>query len=235
MAKYARLAVTSMMALMFLIIESEATSALATDCRAQPAPYIDWQDCRKRNIILEGSDLSNANLGRTDFTSTDLREAILNVADLTKSTLVRTTFDNAKAQGSNFEKVHGFRSSFVGADLENANFTKSEMQRADFSNANLTNTNFSKAELGRVNFTGAQISGIVFTLANLARTDLRETTFTGPIDFTNARLFLTRIEGVDLSDATGLAQWQIDMSCGDDSTKLPESLSPSPNWPCEDS
>ena len=34
-------------------------------------------------------------------------------------------------------------------------------------------------------------------------------------------LFLTRIEGLDLSAATGLAQWQIDMSCGDGNTKLP--------------
>ena len=109
------------------------------------------------------------------------------------------------------------------------------MQRADFSNAILINTNFSKAELGRVNFSGAKITGIVFTHANLARTDLRNTDFTGAIDFTNARLFLTRIEGVDLSNATGLAQWQIDMSCGDMTTKLPQKLLPSSSWPCEES
>lgn len=235
MANCIRLLVTVAVTLTFVGILLEPKLANASDCRAQPSPNVDWQDCRKRNIILSGADLSNAMLGETDFTSTDLREANLNAADLTKSTLVRATLDNAKAQDSKFEKAHGFRSSFVGADLQNANFTKSEMQRAVFSEANLTNANFSKAELGRVNFSGAKITGIDFAFANLARTDLRDAVFKGAIDFTKARLFLTRIEGVDLSNATGLVQWQIDMSCGDKMTKLPQSLSPSPNWPCEES
>ena len=49
---------------------------------------------------------------------------------------------------------------------------------------------------------------------------------------TRAFLFLTRIEGLDLSDAKGLQQPQIDTACGDVTTKLPPGLSIPTTWPC---
>ncbi len=107
------------------------------------------------------------------------------------------------------------------------------MQRSNFTDAVLINVNFTKAELGRADFTGADITGTKFALANLARADFSKAKFSGPIDFANSFLYLTRIEGLDLSAATGLAQWQIDMSCGDGNTKLPSGLTASANWPCE--
>ncbi|HSG94139.1 MAG TPA: pentapeptide repeat-containing protein, partial [Afifellaceae bacterium] len=42
-------------------------------CHSSAAPGVDWQGCRKRNLILKGSDLSGAKLAGTDFTATDLR------------------------------------------------------------------------------------------------------------------------------------------------------------------
>ena len=59
------------------------------------------------------------------------------------------------------------------------------------------------------------------------------TTFEGPLNFTDAFLFLTRFEGLDLSAATGLQQMQIDLACGDDKTKLPEGLKVPATWPCK--
>ncbi|NEK55267.1 pentapeptide repeat-containing protein, partial [Rhizobium leguminosarum] len=47
-----------------------------------------------------------------------------------------------------------------------------------------------------------------------------------------AFMFLTHIEGLDLSAATGLEQAQIDLACGDASTKLPVGLSAPTTWPC---
>ncbi len=98
------------------------------------------------------------------------------------------------------------------------------MQRSNFTGAVLVNVDFTKAELGRADFTDADITGTKFSLANLARADFTKAKFTGPIDFANSFFFLTRIEGIDLSAASGLAQWQVDMSCGDDKTKLPGGL-----------
>ena len=108
------------------------------------------------------------------------------------------------------------------------------MQRSNFANAVLVNVDFTKADLGRADFTGADITGAKFAFANLARADFSKAKFSTPLDFANAFLFLTRIEGLDLSAATGLAQWQIDMSCGDGNTKLPcRPQAHRPAWPCQ--
>lgn len=207
--------------------------AFAANCQASPSPGVDWQDCQKRSLVLKGLDLTGARFEKADLGSTDFRDTTLKSADFTKSYLVRAAFDHATAPGADFEKVLGYRTSFVGADLGGANFTGAEMQRADFSSANLVNVSFAKSELGRADFAGANITGTDFTHANLARTDFRKAVFDGPISFTGAHLFLTRFEGVNLSDAVGLAQWQIDMSCGDGNTRLPGNLSPGADWPCE--
>ena len=49
--------------------------------------------------------------------------------------------------------------------------------------------------------------------------------------------FIGFSEGVDLTTATGLVQWQIDMACGNDETVLPTGLkkpasSPPRSWRC---
>lgn len=215
----------------FFAFDSLGNTAYA-GCRSSTAPGVDWQDCRKRNLVLKGSDLSGANLAGTDFTATDLRDTNLKATNLTKATMVRSYLDGSEAEGANFDTVMGYRTSFVGVKLNNATFVKAEMMRADFTDANLTDVTFEKADLGRATFTGASITGANFPFANLSRADLRGSKFSGSIDFTGAYFFLTRLEGVDLGAAKGLKQWQIDMSCGDDKTRLPAGLEVPANWPC---
>lgn len=209
-----------------------ARPALAGDCSAAPAAGIDWSDCRKRNLILSGANLSRANLSGADFTSTDLRKSGLDGADMEKANLLRSMMDDSKAAGANFERAVGFRTSFVNTDLTSARFAKSEMQRADFTGATLTNVDFEKSELGRANFSNADINGTNFRFANLARADFRTARFDTPIDFSSAYFYQTRIEGLDLSKAVGLAQWQVDMACGDLGTLLPSGLEIPKQWPC---
>lgn len=207
-------------------------NAAYADCRSSTAPGVDWHDCRKRNLILRGADLSGANLSGADFTATDLRNAKLKATDLTKSTMARSYLDGSQAEGANFDTVMGYRTSFVGVNLKNATFVKAEMTRADFTDADLTNVTFEKADLGRAIFKGASLTGANFPFANLSRVDFRGSKFTGPIEFTGSYIFLTRFEGVDLVSATGLEQWQIDLSCGDQATRLPTGLDRPANWPC---
>ena len=209
-----------------------ALPARAADCRAQPASGIDWQDCNKSNIVIRGADLSGANLTGTDLTMTDLRSATLNGAKMQKATLVRSSLAGADATGTDFSRVEAYRTNFTGIIAPGSTFTSAELQRADFISAELTNADFEKAELGRADFEGAVISGAKFAYANLSRAHFAGTTISAPVDFTGAFMFLTRIEGVDLSTATGLAQSQIDLACGDELTKLPGGLVASQSWPC---
>ncbi len=210
-----------------------AGPTFAANCRGYAAPGVDWQECDRHGLILRGSDLSGANLSGTDFSSSDLRNTNLQGATLEKAVLIRSSLASAKADKANFARIEAYRTNFAGISAEGASFASAELQRADFSGARLTGTDFEKAELGRANFDKAVITGSKFSLANLSRADLSGASFEGPIDFAGAFLFLTRIEGLDLSAATGLEQWQIKLACGDGNTKLPDGLSAPASWPCK--
>jgi uncharacterized protein YjbI with pentapeptide repeats len=206
--------------------------ALAADCGSTASPGLDWSECKKRNIMLQGSNLEGANLLGTEFDATDLSGTNLKSANLEKASLVRAWLTGAHAEKANFAKIEAYRSSFANVFATDASFAGAELQRANFSGARLTNADFEKAELGRANFQKAELTGTRFKLANLSRADLRSSTFEGAIAFDRAFMYLTRIEGLDLSAATGLEQEQIDLACGDQSTKLPAGLKVPADWPC---
>lgn len=209
-----------------------AGPSLAANCKAYAGPGVDWQECDKNGLMLGGSDFSGANLFGTDFSATDLRGSNLEGANLEKAVLLRSSLAGAKAKKANFARIEAYRTNFSGIAADGASFASAELQRADFSGAQLTGANFEKAELGRANFADAVITGSGFALANLSRADLSGAGFEGSIDFTGAFMFLTRIEGLDLSTATGLEQWQVDLACGNGDTRLPAGLATPANWPC---
>ncbi len=207
-------------------------AARAADCSSLAEPKLDWQECTKKNLMLQGSDLEGANLVGTDFSLTDLAGANVKSANLEKATLVRASLEGAHAEGANFAKIEAYRSSFANVAAEGASFAGAELQRANFAGAQLSGASFEKAELGRADFDKAVLTGVKFSFANLSRADLSKATFEGPATFERAFMFLTRIEGLDLSGAAGLEQAQIDLACGDASTKLPAGLSTPSTWPC---
>ena len=221
----------ALLATAFLAVSWQTAAAI--DCRSAPAPRIDWQGCDKKLLMLGGSDLQDAKLGEADFSTTDLRDANLAGANLEKAKFIRATLAGASAKGTSFARVEAYRTDFSGLSAENATFESAELQRSNFGDAQLSNTNFTKADLGRSQFDGAEVGGSRFSLANLARADFRTASFSKPVDFDRAFLFLTRIEGVDLAASTGLVQWQIDMACGNDETVLPTGLKKPANWPCK--
>ncbi|WP_157019341.1 pentapeptide repeat-containing protein [Mesorhizobium xinjiangense] len=209
-----------------------AGTASAANCMTAPAPGTNWENCQRRNLLLTGANLANSNLRNTDFSQTDLRRSDLRAANLESATLVRASLAGAKADEADFTKVEAYRTNFSNVSARDSSFASAELQRADFRNAVLTGVDFQKAEAGRADFTGAELSGTRFTLANLARASFTDATFDGPIDFDGAFLFLTRVEGMDLSAATGLEQEQIDLACGDETTKLPAGMTMPASWPC---
>lgn len=213
-------------------IYAVACGAEAADCRSLPGPKTDWSDCNKRQLLLGGVNLANSNLFNADFTSTDLSGSDLTSADLEKATLMRASLARATADRANFMRVEAYRGNFSRMSAENASFVSSELQRANFAGAKLNGADFERAELGRANFYQAVLTGTRFPTANLSRAVLSGAIFEGPIDFSHAFMFQTRIEGVDLSEARGLTQEQVDLACGDVATKLPDGLVPPPQWPC---
>ncbi|RVN83649.1 pentapeptide repeat-containing protein, partial [Sinorhizobium meliloti] len=152
--------------------------------------------------------------------------------NLEKATLVRASLAGARADKANFSRVEAYRGNFSAISAENASFASAELQRTDFTGARLTGADFEKAELGRANFDKAVLTGTRFSMANLSRAKLSGAVLEGPIDLDRAFLFLTRIEGVDLSSASGLTQEQVDLTCGDGATKLPSGLAAPGKWPC---
>jgi uncharacterized protein YjbI with pentapeptide repeats len=208
--------------------------AQAADCRGTPVPGIDWAGCTKKNLMLTGSNFENANLVETDLSATDLRDSNFTGANLSKAKLSRAWFGGSHAEKANFEKVEGYRAGFQSVAAQGASFAGAELQRANFQGANLEGVTFEKAELSRVVFSQAVLTGTSFGSANLARADLTKAVFDGPLNFSNAFLSLTRIEGVDLSASIGIEQHQVDMACGDTSTKLPTGLNIPQSWPCPD-
>ncbi|KJF71235.1 pentapeptide repeat-containing protein [Agrobacterium arsenijevicii] len=205
---------------------------MAASCRADAMAGIDWRECNKRLLMLGGSNLDAAMLYGTDFTYTDLRGSSFKGANLEKAKLIRAALGEANLQGANLTKVEAYRSDFTAADATSAKFNNAEMQRTNFTKAKLDGADFTKAELGRADFHDASLSGSKFSLTNLSRASFAGANFGGPVDFANAFLLLTRIEGVDLSAATGLEQKQIDIACGDAKTKLPSGLTTPAAWPC---
>ncbi|WP_244480366.1 pentapeptide repeat-containing protein [Rhizobium sp. Root1220] len=217
---------------LIVLMPEFAAPARAADCSDTPVAGIDWRECSKKNLMLQGSDFQGANLADADLSLTNLSSTNLTAANLEKATLVRAWFTGAQAGKANFSKIEAYRSGFENVFAEEATFAGAELQRANFNGAKLSGANFEKAELGRASFNKAVLTGTRFKLANLSRADFSQATFDGPLAFDHAFMFLTRIDGLDLSAATGLDQAQINLACGDAKTKLPSGLSAPVNWPC---
>jgi len=203
-------------------------------CRADAGPEVNWADCKKRMLMLKDSNFEKAKMAEADLSNSDFSRSKLVGADLTKAAIIRTSFVKADLSNASLLKVEGYRSDFGSVVATQTKFTMAEMQRANFTDATLVGADFTKAELGRAVFKGAELGDTHFAMANLARASFKSASMKGPVDFANAFLFLTRFEGVDLSQATGLKQDQIALSCGNSKTKLPQGLTVPVEWPCEE-
>jgi len=207
--------------------------ALAS-CSSSAGPGVDWQDCRKRNLIMTDFDFSGANFSRADLSSSDLRRTQLNGANLEKTALDRASLSGVSAKGASFKRANAPRADFSGAKLQMTNFLKAELGRTDFRAANLTGANLSKTNLSRADFGNTVLDDVRMDYAVIARSDLRSAKLGGNISMLGAYLYRTRLEGVDISSISGLKQWQIDLACGDALTTLPAGLVKPAKWPCKE-
>ena len=107
----------------------------------------------------------------------------------------------------------------------------SEFSRASFEGAEFSNIDWSRAELGRVNFLNARLTDVNFKYSNLSRAIFNGAKLAG-VNFSVAYTYRTHFENVDLSMTSQLSQAQLEISCGDEKTKLPQGLKKPASWPC---
>ncbi len=194
---------------------------------------------RVETVFLVNSNFSAANLSHAYFLSVDLRGSSFERANLTGALLavnlkegnfLGANLTNTNLQGK-YQKVD-----FRGANLEKAFILRSNMQQALFAG-----TNFQAAIIDYVDFEGANFSGPYpsfkdpknfpnfghfepvegaanFSYATLVSVSFKKTNIQG-VEFTKTKFF-----DVDLSEAKGLTQAQIDEACVDEKTKLPPGI-----------
>src|ERR1700722_1515145 len=105
-------------------------------------------------------------------------------------------------------KIHGGIVDCVGCNLKGADLSNTCVKAMDLHGADFDGANATLMCMSFANFTGATFRGTDLSAANLA----------------SAKLDITSFLGTDLSKTKGLTQAQIDISCGDDKTKLPPGL-----------
>ena len=100
-------------------------------------------------------------------------------------------------------KIHGGIVDCVGCNLAGADLTNTCVKDHDLHGANFTGVSFRGAELSGANLAGAKLDGA---------------------DLTGAKTSITSFLGTDLTHVKGLTQKQLDVACGDATTKLPPGL-----------
>ena len=115
-------------------------------------------------------------------------------------------------------KIHGgivdcVGCNLAGADLSNTCVKDHDLHGADFTGADATLMYMSFANFTGVSFRHAELSG-----ANLAGAKM------DGADLTGAGTSITSFLGTDLTHVKGLTQKQLDVACGDATTKLPPGL-----------
>jgi len=118
------------------------TKSPEPECDRQPAPGVNWQNCR-----LDGAQYMNADLTQADINGALLRGANLSGALFTDANLKYVDFS--------------------GADLSYAQLERAQMKGANLQNTDLTNATFSGADLSFAILRGAIPGGVILENAKL--------------------------------------------------------------------
>ena len=109
--------------------------------------------------------------------------------------------------------AHLVRSRFVRSYLRNAKFSDADLRGAAFLASHLSGANFSHADLRGTSFWKSQLDGVDFSHADLGGAYFGEVTDITNAIFTGANLHRTNLSCVELKDAHGLTQQQLDEAC----------------------
>ena len=118
------------------------------------------------------------------------------------------------------------KSNLFQADLSNAegkkqNLEASRLRQSNFALSTYDDVNLKGANLSVSNLFGARFNRADFSNVNLKRA-IAVGTYFGSSNFAGATLTGANFSGADLAIARGLTQSQLNLACGDASTRLPK-------------
>ncbi len=151
---------------------------------------IRWNQWREEQILLEGADLLEANLGHAD-----LREAHLENANLSGAHLENANLREAHLGHADLREAHLENAGLYQAHLENANLWRAHLENADLRGANLENAILCAAHLENADLEGARLQDAEFMEANLQDAKLMGA------NLKNAYFDEVELQGADLSRA----------------------------------
>ena len=165
----------------------------------------------------EQNNKTHKDLGRTDFSSSNLTDANFKDAFIPGASFRTATLKNAILQvnnaqdadfsfadltSANLERINcGLRgASFESAKLDQSCLVDARLGASDLTNASVIGADLSSANLHRTKIKGADFSQARFRFAELWSLDLNEATFVGA-DFEGAAFFMCELEFIELPNA----------------------------------
>jgi uncharacterized protein YjbI with pentapeptide repeats len=181
---------------------------------------------------LRTTNLSNAFFVEANLSGANLSGANLSGADLLFADLTSADLSGANLSGANLSGVDLLFADLTSADLSEADLTVADLSGADLSGADLSEADLSGADLLFADLTGADLSSADLSEADLSGADLLFTDLS-EADLSSANLSSADLSEADLSGANlsganlhsaKVVQGQLQQTCGDDQTILPEGL-----------
>lgn len=123
---------------------------------------IRWISIYMDGVILRGADLTDVDLGESNFEGADLSHAILR-----KTRFFQSVFSGANLSGADLTGAALVESRFFGANLSGANLN----------NARISDLGFVCTDLTEATFKGSRLESVRFEGAKLIQTDFRGAEF----------------------------------------------------------
>ncbi len=127
-------------ALPFIIPEGEGVDA--ANCKAAPAPGVNWRDC-----LLMDTDFANSDLVGANLRSTNLSRAVLRAANLSRADAAYANLSQASLRAVNLSEANLNGANLVGADLTLANLRGADLSYADLRQSDLRGADMTGARL----------------------------------------------------------------------------------------
>jgi uncharacterized protein YjbI with pentapeptide repeats len=141
--------------------------------------------------VLQGIDLTNANLPK---------------ADLSYACLIGAKLDGVNLQQANLHRAHLDSASLINANLTEANLEFAILGRADLSNAMLDGANLKRSNLVGAIACGASCRRAQFFYSRPGNADFSEVDFSGA-DITRAIFRRAKLVNSNLAEAVGTANF----------------------------
>lgn len=150
--------------------------------------------------------------------------AVLGLSLLASPAFAQSAAQVSAAQnGASCPKCNLFQADFNNRELKNKNFAGARLRQADMGLGIFNGTSFAGGDLRDINGSAA-----LFSRVNFSHADLTNANFVGAYlehaNFSGANLTGVNFSGAEMSTATGLTQRQMDQTCGDEATQLPQGI-----------